>query len=83
MAGAIVELRISMKRGIKNADFRNFLLQATKYFRDVLYPVLRSMAHASSPEENLVPIQKACIVHNGKLRPLHKYIHHMRQSDST
>jgi hypothetical protein len=77
MAGAIVELRICMKRGIQDADFCKLLLQATKYFRDVQYPVLRSMAHASSPEENLVLIQKACIVHNAKLRLLHDYIHHM------
>ncbi|KAH9540925.1 hypothetical protein CY35_14G031500 [Sphagnum magellanicum] len=57
--------------------------EATKHFGDVLYPFLSSMAHASSPEENLVPIQNACIAHNGKLRPLYEYIHRMRQSQDT
>jgi alpha-aminoadipic semialdehyde synthase len=57
--------------------------EATKHFGDVLYPFLSSMAHASSPEENLVPIQNACIAHNGKLRPLYEYIQRMRQSQVT
>jgi hypothetical protein len=81
-ARAIVGLGIGMMSGIQDADFWKKLLQATKDFGDVLYPFLSNMAHASSPEENLVPVQKACIAHNGKLRPLYEYIHCVQQPDT-